>query len=288
MADEGGAIVPHSGGEDAHYPLVRFGRHQYVIPKDQVKIGVKKKLSITLQDFIEVFGVKSSPSRSPEKWSRFITALNFGMVNVNEGVYPYVIFDVEGHPSMRNVAHFVPTEPAGRLFPALYEMASKDPEAHGLKISSGTEEQQARYKMRLDALKWVATDCQSSNNKSGELKPVTPNPLTNKWSVVPDAFVVPWCTKNVDPPVKPVAKSKLTGNKRKDPELPEGVVFRTGDSMDFGIVKWVAKLPVGSIFSTKRVGDTLVVTSFEDGTAAAVDVDEDAADAGDDDALDES
>jgi hypothetical protein len=272
MADESEAtstaLVAPGLPTDA-FPCVRFGRAQYTIPKDDMLVKVKKPLSITLEEFVSMFGTKSSPSRSPHKWGKFVSVLNYGIVKVNEGRYPIVVFDVEGHPEMKNFAHFVPLDPARELFPKLYATVSEDPAAAGVKLDHGSEERRVKEQARIDGLQWKPDDCTSSNNKSGTTKPVQPSPTANGWRVVPDAQTASWCTPKEAPTT--VAKpTKVAGGKRKAEEaLPEGFAVRVGDSIEE--VAWTARLPVGGEYSTKKVGDVLIVTSY----APAVKVDED-------------
>lgn len=207
----------------------------------------------------------TSPSRSPEKWKNYITVSNYGMAKVKEGRYPYVMFDVEGHPQMKEVIIFVPIEPAAKLLPALYEEAKADPEKFGLKITTAkTAESRAKHQARLDNLQWTPQDCVSSQNKSGLMKSTTPNPLTNNWLHVPAAFHIKWCCR-VDKAAK-VAAKKTGKRKERDGEgdvLPGGVCVKT--DVDFGNVTLMASVPVGTQYTTKVIDGVLNIIVYGNG-----------------------
>jgi hypothetical protein len=216
-------------------------------------------------------GSGTSPSRSPDKWRSFVTVHNYGLIKVDEGLFPYVVFDVENHPQMKEVVHFLPIEPAAKLLAALYEEVKDDPESHGIKINSAkTPESRAKHQARLDGLKWKPEDCMSSQNKSGKEKPTQPNPMSNKWTHIPTQHQVKWCCQ----PDKDTKTAKKATGKRKDrgeETLPNGV--RVTTDVDFPGISLVASIPVGSNFTTKVVEGHLKVVVY--GSAA----DEEGADA---------
>ena len=243
--------------------------------------------------------VGTSPSRSPEKWRLYVTASNYGIVACEEGKYPFVsdnklstatfpallpthyyysqvMFDIEGHPAMKEVIHFIPLEPATKLLPALYESVKDDPEAHGIKINSAkTEESRSKHRARLENLQWSPSDCMSSQNKSGIRKASLPNPLTNKWASVPGPFMIKWC-------VSPDSKlgKKTVGTKRKaNDALPSG--FEVKSDVDFPGVKFLATVPVGTDFSTKLIDGKLNIVVFDKSKQAEAEAAADAADAAD-------
>lgn len=216
-------------------------------------------MAISLAEFVSFCTSGTSPSRSPEKWKKYVSANNYGMVSVDEGRYPFVMFDVDGFPAMKEVVHFLPLEPALKLLPALYDLVKDDPESHGIKInSSKNEDSRQKHRARLENLKWVPTDCVSSQNKSGTTKPTLPNPLTNRWTHVPTAFQVKWC---VQPEAKATKKS-VSGSKRKaNDALPQGVEFKS--DIEFNGVKFLATIPVGKKYSTKLFDGKLNIVVYD-------------------------
>ena len=233
-------------------------------------------MPISLGEFVSFSTVGTSPSRSPEKWRLYVTASNYGIVSCEEGKYPFVMFDIEGFPAMKEVIHFLPLEPATKLLPALYESVKDDPEAHGIKINSAkTEESRSKHRARLENLQWSPSDCMSSQNKSGIRKASLPNPLTNKWSSVPAPFMIKWCVS---------ADSKLgkktVGTKRKaNDALPSG--FEVKSEIDFPGVKFLATIPVGTDFSTKLIDGKLNIVVYDKSKSAEAGAGADTADAAD-------
>ena len=243
-------------------PLCRWGRGQYRFSKSDAIVPARDSLKISLAEFTSFMTTGTSPSRSPEKWKKYITIANYGMARVKEGRYPYVMFDVEGFTQMKDVIIFVPIEPAAKLLPALYEEAKSDPEAFGLKVlTAKTAESRAKHQARLDNLQWTPMDCVSNQNKSGLLKSTTPNPLTNNWVHVPAAFQIKWCCSN-DKSAKAIAK-KTGKRKERDGEgdaLPGGVCVKT--DVDFGNVTLMASIPVGTQYTTRVVDGVLNIVVY--------------------------
>lgn len=252
---------------EANYrPLCRWGRGQYRFSKSDAIVPARDSLKISLAEFTSFMTTGTSPSRSPEKWKKFITVSNYGMARVKEGRYPYAMFDVEGFPAMKEVIIFIPIEPAAKLLPALYEEAKADPEKYGLKVDTAkTAESRAKHQARLDNLQWKPSDCTSSQNKSGVVKPTTPNPIVNSWVHVPASFQIKWCCTQTK--ASKSTASKKSG-KRKDrdgdgDDLPGGVRVKT--DVDFGNVTLLASVPVGSSFTTKVVDGVLHVVVYSNG-----------------------
>tara|TARA_B110000444_G_scaffold118181_1_gene111156 strand:- start:239 stop:1177 length:939 start_codon:yes stop_codon:yes gene_type:complete len=268
-------------------------------------VKVKKPVEVTFDEFVGLFGYKSSPSRSPDKWSRFVTVQNYGLVAVNEGIYPLVIFDVAGHPEMSKFAHFVPIEPASKLFPKLYAAAKEAPESFGLKIHHSNPERAQKDTARLEGLRWTPSDCIGLNSKTGLEKAVMPSPSSNRWKPISEPFLLNWCVPREAPPTTtttttatttPASSKASAASKRKIDEvaLPDGFAFQQSA---LPCVLWTMQLPVGNVFSVKKVGGSIVVNAFRDldtehatkqlADAEAVDaavaaaVAEDAGDAGD-------
>jgi len=259
-------VVSVLDSESDFRPVLRWGRGQYRFPRDNAVVFAKEAMIVTLKEFVSFMTTGTSPSRSPEKWRRFVSVQNYGMVRVDEGRFPFVVFDVVGHPQMKEVVHFLPFEPAAKLLPALYEQHKDDPEAAGLKIHSAkTPESRAKHQARLDNLLWKPTDCTSSQNKSGSMKPTQPNPMSNKWSHVPGNYQVKWCC-SPEKDSKPAKKPVLT--KRKDRELgdesmPHGFKIKT--DVDFPGICLMASIPVGNNYTTKVIDGNLQVIVY--GTA---------------------
>jgi hypothetical protein len=269
--------------EESFRPILRWGRGQYVFPKEKAIVAAKEAMKVSLAEFVSFMTTGTSPSRSPEKWRKFVTHNNYGVVAVDEGKYPFVVFDVEGHPQMKEVIHFLPLEPAAKLLPAIHEAIKDDPEAHGIKIKTArTPESKAKHQARLDNLIWKPEDCVSSQNKSGTLKPTQPNPMSNKWVHVPTAFQVKWCCV----PEKDNKSAKKSGSsKRKDRDLgealPAGVRIKT--DVDFPGISLMASIPVGSSYTTKVIDGQLQVVVYGTATATEEAEEEDAGEVGDED-----
>jgi hypothetical protein len=267
MAPEESTAVTVRDSESDFRPVLRWGRGQFVFPCEKAVVAAREALPISLDDFKAFMTTGTSPSRSPEKWRPYVTYTNYGIVEVEEGRYPYVVFDVEGHPQMREVIHFVPFEPAAKLLPALYEEAKDDPEKHGFKVkSSKTPEGRAKHQARLDGLQWTPKDCVSSQNKSGKEKPAQPNPMTNRWTHIPVQHQVKWCCA----PEKEAKSSKKATGKRKDRNedtLPAGVCIKT--DVEFPGISMMASIPVGSNYVTKVVDGHLKVVVYGGADEAA-------------------
>lgn len=250
--------------EASYRPVVRWGRGQYKFPRADAIVPARDSMKITLEEFVSFMTTGTSPSRSPEKWKRFVTVQNFGMAKVKEGRYPYVMFDVEGHPQMKDVIIFIPIEPAAKLLPALHEEVKEDPEKHGLKITTAkTTESRAKHQARLDELLWKPEYCTSSQNKTGVEKPTTPNPMTNNWIHIPSNSQVKWCCA----PEKGAKAnvSKKTGKRKDrdataDAELPGGVRVKT--DVDFGNISMIASVPVGTQYTTTVVNGVLNIVVY--------------------------
>jgi hypothetical protein len=261
-------------GEENYRPAIRWGRGQYKFPKSEAIVAAREAMKITLDEFKSFMTTGTSPSRSPEKWKKYVTVANYGMQKVKEGKYPYVMFDVEGHPQMKEVIIFIPIEPASKLLPALYEQVKGDPEAAGIKIKSGkTAESRAKHQARLDELQWKPEHCVSSQNKTGVEKPTMPNPMTNNWVHIPAAFQVKWCCA----PDKTAKSAQKKTEKRKERDaandlLPGGVRVKT--DVGFGSVSLMAAVPVGSHYTTTVVDGVLNVIVY--GNVAEVEPDADA------------
>lgn len=276
--------------ESNYRPVVRWGRGQYKFPRADAIVPAREGMKITLEEFVSFMTTGTSPSRSPEKWKRFVSVQNFGMAKVKEGKYPYVMFDVIDHPQMRDVIIFIPIEPAAKLLPALHEEVKDDPERYGLKIKTGkTPESRAKYQAKLDELLWKPEYCTSSQNKAGVDKPTTPNPVMNNWLNIPNAFQIKWCCA----PDKAKAVGSKKTNKRKDRdsstdvELPSGV--RVKSDVEFGNISLLASVPVGAHYTTTIVNGVLNIVVYGSAGAPAaepegdadVDADEEEADGAD-------
>lgn len=287
-ASEQTTTVAVRDSEATYRPAVRWGRGQYKFPRADAIVPARDAMKITLEEFVSFMTTGTSPSRSPEKWKRFVTVQNFGMAKVKEGKYPYVMFDIVDHPQMKDVIIFIPIEPAAKLLPALHEDVKDDPEKYGLKINTAkTAESRAKHQARLEELLWKPEYCTSSQNKAGVEKPTTPNPLTNNWLHIPNNFQVKWCCAP-DKPAKATA-SKKTGKRKDrdaatDAELPGGVCVKT--DVEFGTISMLASVPVGAHYTTTVVNGMLniVVYGTEMGVSPiAVDGDGDGEVEGDDD-----
>jgi len=264
---------------EANYrPAVRWGRGQYKFPRVDAIVPARDAMDITLEEFVSFMTTGTSPSRSPEKWKRFVTVQNFGMAKVKEGKYPYVMFDVVDHPQMKDVIIFIPIEPAAKLLPALHEEVKDDPEKYGLKIKTAkTAESRAKHQTRLDELLWKPEYCTSSQNKAGVEKPTTPNPLTNNWLHIPNNFQVKWCCAPDKAAKATATASKKTGKRKDrdataDAELPGGVCVKT--DVEFGNVSMLASVPVGSHYTTTVVNGMLNIVVYGGVTEAPIAVDE--------------
>lgn len=274
------AVVLHEGSKD-YYPVLRWGRAQYRFPKEDCLVLPREAKSVTLEEFTSFMNSGSNPSRSPERWRNFVTQHNYGMYKCKEGKYPFVMFDVQGFPDMKNTVHFLPIEPATKLLPAIYEKVKDDPEANGIKVNSAkSAEAKAKHQARLDELDWKPAYCMSSQNKSGESKPSMPNPLTNSFEVIPIAHWIKWCTT----PAKTAKSTKktTTGSKRKcspaaqDQELPGGLLVRT--DVGFGNLDALYSVPVGSTYTTQLVDGMLNIAVYKNKKAKGDDgADDDAA-----------
>ena len=269
MSDESENTTTLSVRDDedvAHYyPVLRWGRSQFRFPTADCVVTVKETMNVTLDEFTSFMSTGTSPSRSPEKWKKFVTVRNLGMVTVKEGVYPYVMFNVEGHPQMANVVHFLPTEPAAKLLPMLYAEVKEDPEAFGIKIHSAkTAESRAKHQARLDALQWTPSMCMSSQNKTGVVKTTLPNPPFNNWEHVPSKHHVKWCcTPERQRPTSAATKKPSTTGKRKDrDEPPPGAIFMTNPG--FGNTNYMCELPVGNSYTTTIHNGRLCVVVYGD------------------------
>lgn len=252
-------------GDEAYYPCLRWGRGQYKIPRDECIVSAKIALQVTLDEFVSFMGMGTSPSRSPEKWRKFLTITNYGMISSKEGLYPFAVFDVIDHPQMANFIHLIPSEPAAKLLPALYEQVKDDPEAHGLRIETAkTPESRAKHQARLDNLAWKPEMCMAGKPPSSRSKAIAPSPIANGWLPLPTEKFVKWCVVSERRSVAQASR-KIGGNKREiddDVELPCGVRVRT--DVGFGSVAMLASVPVGEHFSTKIVGGRLEVVVFRD------------------------
>ena len=260
--------------DDLLYPLVRFGRSQYTVPKGDVEVGIKKRMHVTVDEFKSFMGAGTSPSRSPSVWRPYLNAFNLAFVKFAEGVYPLTCFDVEDHPQMSNCFHFVPADVAKVLIPEIQAEAQADPAKYGFKLDSGTEESKVKYQKRLDALAWVPTDCQTENNKAGVLKPTVPSPQTNKWSTVATAKHVVWCCTPPKRKTQPPANGK---RKLEEFSMPAGVRVKT--DLGFDGVRMIASIDVGEDFTHHVSNGVLKVVVYgqpqeEEGEEAAGDVDD--------------
>ena len=272
MGEENGSdstALAIADSEEQWFPCLRWGRGQYAFPKAECQVTVKEALPVTLDEFVSFMGVGTSPSRSPEKWRQYLTVSNYGIVKTKEGVYPFAMFDVVGHPQMKNTVHLIPSEPAAKLLPALYEAAKEDPEAHGLKLASKSDSQRAKHQARLDGLQWKPEMCMGTG-KSGATKPTSPSPTTNAWKPLPPSFWIKWCVtpeKRATPSAGGAASKGGSGSKRERDEDAEllGSGIRARTDLGFGNVAMLASIPVGEHYSTKVVGGRLEVTVYADG-----------------------
>jgi len=259
---------------ESFYPLIRFAKNQYSAPKNKMKLKVKAPKKLTLAEFNKIFVSRSTTSRSPTIWKPHLTAQNVGMVEVAEGIYPVCCFDVEDHDQMKKFLHFIPLEPASKLIPALFQAATEDPEDFGFIVNSGSESSKAKHQARLDALNWEPSMCQSSNNRSGVMKPCIPSPLSNGWGVVPVQHVLDWAVPAESAtPVdnKPRTPGIILQNRKRLGELlPRGVkVTRTDELPADQRVAMLIEIPVGADYTTKEIDGVLFVTTYKNASASA-------------------
>lgn len=215
--------------DNADIPLVvPFNRQFYEFNPASVKDGgdvvipVKVALPVSAEAFASFIH-----STSDVKWVDYIKPTSLLFLKSVEGVYPYGVFDVAGQKNAKFICVAVPFEVSQKVFPKLYDKVSQNPDEYGLNMN-GSKNSVQRNQERIDALKWVPTDCQSTNNKSKTLKPCKPSPLVNQWAQADPAIIkmLNEVLKNLSP--------KNQGTKRKVGEtgddsmtVPSFATFRT-------------------------------------------------------------
>jgi len=232
--------------------VIPFNRQFYVFDTKSVEDGgmvvssVKSCYKCTVEEYTSF-----RDSSSDAKWRDFLWPSNILLLELEEGRFPYAFFDVEGHENSRYVANPIPIEVAQKIFPKLLVDVELDPERFGLRLNGVDEAKVKKAKNRIDALRWVPTDCQSSNNKSKTLKPCRPNPQTNGLQTTS-----PSIKKMHDDMFKILCPPKTSVNKRKSTSakdsadaahaIPTGVTFKTKDLLPGICWDMVAELEGGT------------------------------------------
>ena len=254
MAEESGALVVADDAADA-YPCVRYMRSLYTVPKEKMKVKIRSACKVTYDDLLGMYSQKGGTvSRSPEKWAPFVNARSYGLVEVGNGTYPIVCFDVESFPEMKNFAHFVPLEVATKVFPELYKRCLADPDGNGIKLNSGTDEARERARQRLDGLKWTPADC-------GGEKPAQPNPQANGWLLVPKDKKPAWCLKKAELLEASTSRNPTKTGATKRKLLPDGFELVDDPILAKAKVAYHLACPLaGASWKTDVVGDSLIVT----------------------------
>lgn len=187
-----------------------YNRQWYVIDERGVDEGgqvvsrVKKPMKVTAEQFSSFVN-----SSSDNKWREFLTPTNIARLRWKEGDFMYAVYDVEGFPRSNNILLSIPPEVGQKVFPKMHSDVSNDPEAFALPIAGDSEKRNRRNQDRIDALKWVPTDCQTTNNKGKTLKPCRPN-LQNSTNAT-----VPAHTKKLFDDMLKALQPKTSNGKRK-------------------------------------------------------------------------
>jgi hypothetical protein len=259
--ENGGSMVVADDSTDS-FPCVRYRQSYYIIPKSKFVVKIKAPFKISYEQFLAMHNTKgNNASKSPKEWAPFISQKSFGIVEVNDGKYPVCMFDVDGHEEMRKFAHFVPPEVASKVFPELYRRCAEDPEAAGLKISSGSDETRERAQQRLDGLRWTPADCFAP----GSEKCTLPNPHSCAWPLVAKGQRPKWCIEKAAGGGANTAAPKAgSGGKRKASELlaelPTGFKL-TKQNADETNIEWAVKMPLaeGAEWRSMVAGNSLFV-----------------------------
>jgi len=237
--------------------VIPFNRQYWELEDQMVADGgkvisrAKSPMKVTTEQYTSFMN-----STSDQKWNSYLLPTNILLLEMNEGKYPYAFFDVDGHENAKLICNPIPMEVAQKIFPKLLAEVQKDPEQFGLKLTGVDESKAKKNQGRIDALKWVPTDCQSDNNKSKTMKPCRPNPQSNDMSPTPIAV-----KKMHDEMMKAFAP-KTTGSKRKLAEkesadanaIPDGVTFQVKRLLPG--VEWDMVAPLcGGIPKFEVIGD---------------------------------
>jgi hypothetical protein len=185
------ALVPADDSSAVHelFPLVRFNRNVYKVPRDAFQVRIKSSLAVTEDEWRSLFP-KGAASRSPDVWRKFIKLTNIGLVKGTEGTYPVISIDLAFHASIKAYVHPIPFDVASKIFPGLYSEALERPDAYGLELVGELEEPANRkVRVRLEAFKWSVGDC---GVPDGAKSPAIISPIDNGWGQLERARVPPW------------------------------------------------------------------------------------------------
>jgi len=217
------------GAAEDVYPVVAFSKSQFSVRTrgaNAIKTPMKKALQITEATYKQIMTNKGVPSRAAAKWEGLITLNNVAELSGREGTYPYIAFDVVGHPLQKNKLIPIPSDVATRIFPKLYEDASNNPSKYGLKLDDLDEGTRARHQARLDIFTWVPSNC-AREDADGKSKPCVISPPLNQWAQCPTAQQIPNLGKEMAADAPAVASkktAKATGKRKHSSiELPEGI-----------------------------------------------------------------
>lgn len=217
------------GASEDMYPVVAFSKSQFSVRTrgaNAIKTPMKKPMQITESAYKQIMTNKGVPSRAAAKWEGLITLNNVAELSGREGTYPYVAFDVAGHPLQKNKYIPIPSDVATRIFPKLYEDAKENPSKYGLKLDDPDEGTRARHQARLDIFTWTPANC-AREDADGKSKPCVISPPLNQWVQCPTAQQIPNLGKEMaaDAPATASKKAtKLTGKRKHNSvELPDGI-----------------------------------------------------------------
>lgn len=198
--DTNAVYVPH--GRSHYKPTTKSTEDGGV-----VKSFAKRPVKLTQKELIDMVSTKGN-EKLLNLWSGKVTPNNVMRLTGKEGEYLYCVFEVDGFPDQNKKAIPLPVEVAEKLAKKAHAMAKDDPSKYGLKLTHSDETVRARHQERLDALKWVGTDC-SRPDKEGKQKPCVLNPKESEGWVLCPAKLVPKCSLSEMAP-----KSSKVGNKR--------------------------------------------------------------------------
>lgn len=250
------------------YPVVAFSKSQFSVRTrgaNAVKTSMKKPLPITEAAYKQIMTNKGVPSRAAAKWEGLITLNNVAELSGREGTYPYVAFDVTGHPLQKNKYIPIPSDVATRIFPKIYEAAKENPSKYGLKLDDPDENTRARHKARLDIFTWVPSNC-AREDADGKSKPCVISPPLNQWVQCPTAQQIPNLGKEMaaDAPATASKKATKTTGKRKHSsiELPDGIE-ESNEKLPSMVSRVVTLDTKGAPYKIVEHGGVVMVTVFK-------------------------
>lgn len=245
---------------DAVWPVVAFGKSQFSVKSvdGSVHTPLKKPMSVSKDDYLQIFTSKGVCSRAAGKWETMLTPNSCCLLNGKEGVYPFTAFDVKEHPEQMHKLIPVPSDVAVKLFPKIHADVTENPTKYGLKLDDPNPDIRARHKQRLDIFLWTPDKCVKAD-ADGNLKPSGLSPPLNGWTQCPSVSQIQNLFKELvvadtaTTKKSPSVKSK--GAKRKVVDMSsDGIEVKSGDMI--GAMKRVVSIETDGCKYT---------TTFQDG-----------------------